>query len=231
MVHERVTRRAGTVNGDVKATVRQPATAGPNDLTHAMLATDQTGRMRGTVFSLQLKDDAQLRPLAVWHAEEFAAHMDHIREHIRPWVGPSFVTDDVDGARNTLRRYADRQAADSGGLYGIFNHGSLIGGVMFTHFDAAEGMCEVGCWSAPESQGRGLVTDACRVIIDWALKTRGLHRAEWHCRADNNRSITVAKRLGMTLEGVRRESWPYDGLRYDKQIWAVLAHEWKPDRP
>jgi hypothetical protein len=25
---------------------------------------------------------------------------------------------------------------------------------------------------------------------------------------------------------VRREAWPYDGVRYDKQLWAVLAPEW-----
>jgi RimJ/RimL family protein N-acetyltransferase len=36
----------------------------------------------------------------------------------------------------------------------------------------------------------------------------------------------VAERLGMTLEGVRREAWPYEGTRYDTQIWAVLAAEW-----
>ena len=152
---------------------------------------------------------------------------DQVREHIRPWVGPSFVTDNVDGARNTIRRYADRQAADSGGLYGIWSHGDLVGGVMFTRFCEAEGMCEVGCWVCPEFEGRGLVTEACRVLIDWAFIDRGLHRAEWHCRADNDRSIAVAKRLGMTLEGVMRSSWPYQGVRYDTQVWAVLAHEWR----
>ncbi|MFK4109378.1 GNAT family N-acetyltransferase [Streptomyces sp. NPDC002176] len=63
-------------------------------------------------------------------------------------------------------------------------------------------------------------------LLDWAFGTRGLHRAEWHCRADNDRSAAVAKRLGMTLEGVRREAWPYAGARHDKQVWAVLAPEW-----
>lgn len=48
--------------------------------------------------------------------------------------------------------------------------------------------------------------------------------------ADNERSAAVAKRLGMTLEGVRREYWPYGGTRYDKQIWAVLAPEWHARR-
>ncbi|MFF3349076.1 GNAT family N-acetyltransferase [Streptomyces sp. NPDC002779] len=177
------------------------------------------------MFSLPLRDDARLGPLEVWHAEEFAAHLDRAREHIRPWVGPSFVTDDVAGARATLRRYAERHADDGARLYGIRRDGVLVGGVMFTAFDAAAGSCEVGCWLAAE--GQGLVTPACRALLDWAFTSRGLHRAEWHCRADNERSSAVAKRLGMTLEGVRREAWPYEGTRYDKQLWAVLATEWR----
>ena len=77
------------------------------------------------------------------------------------------------------------------------------------------------------SEGHGLITQAGRTLLDWALTVRGLHRAEWHCRADNERSSAVAKRLGMTLEGVRREAWLYGGVRHDKQVWAVLASEWR----
>ncbi|MFE0170786.1 GNAT family N-acetyltransferase [Streptomyces sp. NPDC059002] len=183
------------------------------------------------MFSLPLRDNALLRPLEPWQAEEFAAHLDRAREHIRPWVGPAFVTDDVEGARATLRKYAERQAADEARLFGIWLDGTLVGGVMFVGFDAASGTCEIGCWSEPAGEGHGLITEACRALLDWAFTTRGLYRAEWHCRADNERSSAVAKRLGMTLEGVKRGTWPYAGTRHDKQMWAVLAPEWHADRP
>lgn len=186
--------------------------------------------MGSLMFSLPLRDNAVLRPLESWHAEEFAAHLDRARDHIRPWVGPAFVTTDVAGARATLVRYGERQAADGGRLYGIWLDGTLVGGVMFTVFDADWGTCEVGCWLEPAGEGHGLVTAASTALLDWALVERGLHRAEWHCRADNDRSVAVARRLGMSLEGTRREAWPYDGVRYDKQIWGVLAAEWQAHR-
>ncbi|KUH38808.1 MULTISPECIES: GNAT family N-acetyltransferase [Streptomyces] len=183
------------------------------------------------MFSLPLGDGARLGPLEVRHAAEFADHLDRAREHIRPWVGAGFVTDDEAGARATLQRYAGRQAADGARLYGIRRDDVLVGGVMFTDFDTALGSCEIGCWLEPSAEGHGLVTRACGVLLDWAFTSRSLHRAEWHCRADNDRSSAVARRLGMTLEGVRREAWPYAGVRHDKQIWAVLAPEWRtPDR-
>ncbi|MBH5338099.1 GNAT family N-acetyltransferase [Streptomyces pactum] len=182
------------------------------------------------MFSVPLGDDAELRPLEVWHAEEFAAHLDRAREHIRPWVGASFVTDDLDGARATLRRYAERRAEDSAGLHGIWLDGTLVGGVMFVEFHAALGVCELGCWLEPAAEGHGLVTRGCHTLLDWAFTVRGMHRAEWRCRSDNERSAAVARRLGMTREGVQRQSWPSGGVRHDKELWAVLAPEWRAAR-
>ncbi|HYU87023.1 MAG TPA: GNAT family protein [Kribbellaceae bacterium] len=177
------------------------------------------------MFAIPLRDNAQLRPLEPWQAEEFAAHMDRAREHIRPWVGASFVAADLEQARAVLQRYADGQARDDSRLFGIWLDGTLVGGVLFVSLSAASGVCEVGCWLEPSAEGRGLVTDAVRVLIDWAIGVRGLHRVEWRTLATNDRSVNVAKRLGMTLDGTLRGYMP-DGT--DEQVWSVLASEWPP---
>ena len=174
----------------------------------------------------QLSDTAELRPLEVWQAEEFAAHLDRAREHIRPWVGPSFVTADVAGAKATLTRYAEGAARDGARIYGIWDAGVLVGGVMFVEFSAAAGTCEIGCWLEPGAEGKGLITAACRALLQWAFEVRGIHRAEWRCRADNGRSSAVAERLGMTFEGVLREAWRIGDTYYDKQVWALLNKDW-----
>ncbi|RKS93502.1 RimJ/RimL family protein N-acetyltransferase [Microbacterium sp. AG790] len=174
------------------------------------------------MFRREFTPTAELRPLEVWHAEEFAAHLDRAREHIRPWVGASFVTDTVDGARATLQRYAQSAADDGGRLYGIWSDGQLVGGVMFVSFSAPAGQCEIGCWLEPAAEGRGLVTAASRVLVDYALRERGLNRAEWRCRADNERSAAVARRLGMTLDGTLRGAWLNGGVFHDKQVWALV---------
>jgi hypothetical protein len=31
----------------------------------------------------------------------------------------------------------------------------------------------------------------------------------------------------MTLEGVLRQSWLVAGVHHDKQVWAILAPEWR----
>jgi len=175
------------------------------------------------VFSQQLSPTAELRTIEPWQAEEFAAHLDRAREHIRPWVSPAFVTDTVDEARATLERYADGAAHDGRRIYGIWREGVLVGGVMFTTFNAATGVCELGCWLEPAAEGGGLVSAACRILLDWAFAVRGIHRAEWHCRADNERSAAAARRLGMTFEAELRESWKVGDTWYGTQIWSLLS--------
>lgn len=177
------------------------------------------------MFERSLPTGAVLRPIEPWRAEEFAAHMDRAREHIRPWVGPTFVTDTVEGARATLQRYADGQARDAQRILGIWADEVLVGGVMVVAMSAPIG-AEIGCWTEPAGEGHGHITAASAALVDWLVRERGLHRVEWRCRADNVRSAAVAQRLGMSFEGVLRESWPVGGVFYDKQVWSILDREW-----
>lgn len=183
------------------------------------------------MFATTLGDDgAQLRPLEPWQAQEFFDHIERGREHIGRYVGLPDIIEDVAAARAWLQVYADKTAADTGRLLGIRLEGTLVGGVMFRTMDAAQGTCEAGCWLEPSATGRGLVTRAVTALVDWAVEARGIHRVEWIVAAGNEASINVAKRLGMTHEGTRREAYLYRGERHDEQIWSVLAPEWRKRR-
>lgn len=180
------------------------------------------------MYAISLGDDgAELCPLEPWQAEEFLAHMDRGREFIGQFIGlPDRVTD-LESSRAYLQGYADKAAADAGRLYGIRTDGRLVGGVLFRRMDIEQGTAEAGCWLEPSAAGRGLVTRAVRVIIDWAVEERGIHRVEWWAASENAASIAVARRLGMTRDGVLRENSVYRGKRYDLEIWSVLAPEWR----
>jgi RimJ/RimL family protein N-acetyltransferase len=176
------------------------------------------------------EDGAELRPLEPWHAEEFLAHLERGREFIGQHIPFGAKATDADSARELLQSYADKRAADTGSLHGLWLDGKLVGGVLFLHFDAELGTCEVGCWLEPAGAGRGLVTRAMRILIDWAVDERGIHRVEWQASTANEPSINVARRLGMSRDGVLRESYPYRGVRQDLEVWSVLAPEWRDAR-
>ncbi|MFC5827408.1 GNAT family N-acetyltransferase [Nonomuraea insulae] len=180
------------------------------------------------MYARSLGDDgAELRPLDPWLAEEFLAHMDRGREFIGQHIALPDVVTDLASSRAFLQAYADKAAADTARIYGIWTDGTLVGGVLFRTMDVRLGTAEAGCWLEPSAAGKGLVTRAARVIIDWAIGERGVHRVEWLVAAANEPSIAVARRLGMTKDGVLRESYPYRGKRHDMEVWSVLAPEWR----
>ncbi|MFI7679753.1 GNAT family N-acetyltransferase [Actinophytocola sp. NPDC049390] len=178
------------------------------------------------MLSRSLTDDAELRALEPWRAPEFAAHVAAAQEHLLRWLPWGASAAEVDGAEKLLQRYADAQARGEGRILGIWVGDKLVGGVLFRVWDQAMGNCELGVWLAPEAVGRGLITRASTEMIDWAFRVRGMHRVEWRCATGNTRSSAVARRLGMTKEGVLREAAPLHGVRHDIEVWAVLASEW-----
>lgn len=183
------------------------------------------------MYAISLGDDgAELRPLEPWYAEEFLAHLERGREFINQYVPFGSTATGVASAREVLQRYADMRAADTGSLHGLWLDGKLVGGVLFLNFDAENANCEVGCWLEPAGTGRGLVTRAMRILIDWAVDVRGIHRVEWIAASGNRPSLNVARRLGMSRDGVQRERYPHRGVRHDLEIWSVLAPEWRAAR-
>lgn len=185
------------------------------------------------MFRTRLTDDAELRTLEPWQADEFFAHIERAREHIAPWVPIPHQVRDLTSARAWLQRYADMQARDAGRVYGIWLRGvgaaepdTLVGGTVFPHFDAVSGDCEIGVWLEPAGERRGLITAACVLMVEWAVHQRGMARIEWRTNPHNVRSKAVAQRLGMKYEGTLRSTFSIGGRREDTEIWSVLATEW-----
>ncbi|QEU91642.1 GNAT family N-acetyltransferase [Streptomyces kanamyceticus] len=179
------------------------------------------------MFAISLGEGAELRPVEPWQAQEFLEHVDRAREYTGPWVPFTVTVKDLETARELLQRYADKKAADTGSFYGIWVDGTLVGGVAFRIFDTSVDGCELAVWLEPAMAGRGLINKASRVLVDWAIDERGMHRVEWLVSSLNDRSKAAAKRLGFTLDGVLRESFPWQGVRHDMEVWAVLAPEWR----
>jgi ribosomal-protein-serine acetyltransferase len=179
------------------------------------------------MFVRSLGTGVELRPLEPWQAEEFFAHMERGREFIGQHIGFADAAKDLESARKLLQGYADKAANDVGRIFGIWLDGELVGGVLFRVMDVPQGRAEVGCWLEPAATGRGLITLASKVLIDWAIRERGVHRVEWLVSSANAPSIAVARRLGMSRDGVLRSYFLHRGVRQDLEVWSVLAPEWE----
>ncbi|RKR73177.1 GNAT family N-acetyltransferase [Frondihabitans australicus] len=60
---------------------------------------------------------------------------------------------------------------------------------------------DVGFWAAPEARGRGLMTEAVRLVADWAFGDGGLDDVLWEGYVGNVASAGVARKAGFTYTG------------------------------
>ncbi|GGM81109.1 N-acetyltransferase [Lentzea pudingi] len=172
-------------------------------------------------------DGAELRPLDPWQAGEFFAHMERGREFIGQHIGFADRAKDLESARELLQDYADKAAADTGRIFGIWLDDKLVGGVLIRVMDVPQGRAEIGVWLEPAATGKGLITRAARLLVDWLIRERGVHRVEWLVSSANAPSIAVARRLGMSKDGVLRSYFLFRGVRQDLEVWSLLAPEWE----
>ncbi len=78
--------------------------------------------------------------------------------------------------------------------------------------------------------GRGLGTEASRMILGHAFDVAGLHRVELEVYAFNPRARHVYEQIGFVHEGTKRDALCWDGEWIDAYAMAVLAHEWATHR-
>jgi RimJ/RimL family protein N-acetyltransferase len=78
----------------------------------------------------------------------------------------------------------------------------------------------------PSERGKGLGTEAHRVLVSYLFLHRGLLRVEAFVAAGNSAARAVLRRLGFTEEGVLRSRVVAHGQRHDVVVHGLLAEEW-----
>lgn len=81
---------------------------------------------------------------------------------------------------------------------------------------------EVGCCVVPAARGRGIATEALRLLTDWAFAELGLGRVQVFVATENVAALRLAERSGFRHEGVLRSYWEGDGSRLDAVVLARL---------
>lgn len=104
--------------------------------------------------------------------------------------------------------------------------GELLGEVVLYQVDRHARSCTFRTLIGPRGRGRGIGTEATRLIVGHAFEQLGLHRVQLEVYGDNARALRVYEKAGFVVEGVRREAALRDGEWVDEVVMAVLDREW-----
>ncbi len=176
------------------------------------------------MFSHRLARGIELRMLEPWHADELLALVDRNRERLRewlPWVdGTKSADDTLKFVRDSLKRHAETGEV----VAGIWARGKLAGTIGLHIRGEARAM--IGYWLGEEFEGKGLMTLACRAMVDHAFRRLGAERVEIFAEPRNARSRAIPKRLGFKREGTLRHVAKLNGRFIDHEVYSLLREEW-----
>lgn len=184
----------------------------------------------GGVETVELTDDRLL--LRPPRAEDAPAVYRACQDpDIQRWTTvPSPYTED------DAKHYTDEIApaawtSGDGGLFTVFDRatGELLASIALMHITEREvptgGRAEIGYWCAPWARGRGVMTDAARLVCRWGFEQLGLARIDWYAEVGNEGSRRIAEKLGFTIEGVQRLRLVNKGERRDGWVGGLLRED------
>lgn len=101
----------------------------------------------------------------------------------------------------------------SGALAGGVNINNIVRG----RFQSAA----IGYWAFAPAAGRGLMSEALRLVVGYAFGELDLHRLEANIQPANEASIRLVKRNGFRYEGLSPDYLFIDGAWRDHERWAI----------
>jgi RimJ/RimL family protein N-acetyltransferase len=105
--------------------------------------------------------------------------------------------------------------------------GEVVGEAVLNDWSPEDESCNFRILIGPAGQGRGLGTEATRLIVGYGIEELGLHRIDLGVYAFNPRAQRAYEKAGFVTEGVKRDALRWDGEWIDEIMMSVLAPEWK----
>jgi RimJ/RimL family protein N-acetyltransferase len=91
--------------------------------------------------------------------------------------------------------------------------------------------CEVGYWLSEKHWGKGIMSEAVAVMVDYAF-TRTSWLRLFACIFENNpASMRVLAKNGFILEAVHRKAVMKEGVLMDEHLYSLLKEQWKDSGP
>jgi RimJ/RimL family protein N-acetyltransferase len=162
----------------------------------------------------------RLEPLAATHLEGVTALLEdstvlrftRIPEPPPPGFAGQWIARYEQGRRDGMREG-----------FAIVDDGGFVGLALVPRIEREAQTVELGYIVASHARGRGVATEALRLLTEWVRRELDAVRIELLISVENEASKRVAERCGYECEGVLRSVYMKAGVRGDSEIWSLIA--------
>jgi ribosomal-protein-serine acetyltransferase len=178
------------------------------------------------MIKIQVEDGLYLKSLELKDAEDLLPLVDSNRAYLREWLPWLDMTRTIDEMIAFIDSAIRQQSSGLGFQSGIWYLDQIVGVIGYHHLEWANRSTCIGYWIAESFQHRGIMTKACRTLVEYAFEDWHLNRIEIRCAVGNVKSRAIPERLGFKSEGTLREAeWLYDHYA-DHVVYGMLANDW-----
>ena len=177
-------------------------------------------------FIIHVRDGLELRRRVEADAEVVFQVIDKNRYYLKqwlPWLDDTKTVEDIRKyIQNDIVEFEKKEGCD----FGIWYEGQWIGGIGLSSFGTKDRKTSIGYWLAEDFQGKGIMTDCVRTLVNYSFDQLNINRIVIRCAVENSKSRAITQRLGFKEEGVLRQSeWLYDHF-VDLVMYSLLREEW-----
>ena len=173
------------------------------------------------------KDKIELKTFLADESPTLFNLIDKNRDHIGKWLIWVEKTKTTEDTEVKIKEWEEKEKKGEGINFGIWYKNELVGVVSYNYINKEHRKAEIGYWLDKDHQGKGIMTNACKLLIDYGFSDLNLHRIEISCAKGNEKSCAIPERLGFTKEGQFRESGYINGKFVDHYYYSLLENEWK----
>jgi ribosomal-protein-alanine N-acetyltransferase len=153
--------------------------------------------------------------------DEFVALAQASLEFLHPWIEPPSTREAFDAYLRSRQLPSDDGflicEKSSERIAGVINLNCIVRG----HFQSAY----LGYWIGAAFAKRGYMSEAMRLVTQYAFSEMGLHRLEANIQPQNLASIALVRKCGFVMEGFSPRYLKVLGEWRDHQRWALRVDQ------
>lgn len=172
------------------------------------------------MFYRTVDPEIKLSLLHPHYADDLFKLIDIDREYLSQWLSwpahTKTASDCESFAKQMLHSYADGKSM----ACCVHYQGTLVGTAGFNVIDHSLKRVEIGYWLASAYQGKGIVTRTCQKLIQIAFEELAIEKVQIAAAEDNLASRAVCERLGLSLEGIIKNSENLNGRIVNHAVYG-----------
>lgn len=175
---------------------------------------------------IKIDDNIKLEMTSIKHSALLFEAIDKNRTHLSeflPWVKNMQTINDFDRyIQNCELLYGEKKEVS----FVIILNNKTVGRIGLHHLNLQNKIAAVGYWLTKEAQGKGIIYQSCRKLIDYGFNELGLNRIEIKCASENYKSQAIPEKFNFQKEGIMRQAEFVNETFLDLILYSILKDEW-----